>query len=45
MLVASVVAGALWDAIGPSGTFVAGAVFTAVALLALPFARRMVGSP
>jgi MFS family permease len=43
MLAASVVAGALWDAIGPTGTFVAGAVFTAAALSALPLARRMVG--
>ena len=45
MLAASVVAGALWDAVGQSGTFMAGAMFTAVALAALPFARRMVGSP
>jgi len=43
-LAASIVAGALWDAIGPSGTFMAGAIFTAVALAALPLARRMVGS-
>jgi MFS family permease len=34
-LVASVVAGALWDRIGPAGTFLAGALFTAVALLTL----------
>jgi MFS family permease len=34
-LVASVIAGALWDQIGPAGTFVAGALFTAVALLTL----------
>jgi MFS family permease len=39
MLVASVVAGALWDIAGPAGTFLAGAVFTAVALAALPFVR------
>jgi MFS family permease len=38
-LVASVVAGALWDIAGPSGTFLAGAAFTAIALMALPFAR------
>jgi MFS family permease len=29
---ASIIAGALWDAIGPAGTFLAGAAFTAVAL-------------
>ena len=40
MLAASVVAGALWDVIGPDGTFLAGAAFTAVALAALPLARR-----
>jgi MFS family permease len=34
-LVASVVAGALWDQIGPTGTFLAGAIFTAIALLTL----------
>ena len=40
LLVASVVAGALWDVIGPTGTFLAGALFTAVALAVLPLARR-----
>jgi MFS family permease len=40
MLAASVVAGALWDVIGPDGTFIAGAIFTALALAALPLARR-----
>ena len=40
MLAASVIAGALWDTIGPDGTFLAGAVFTAVALAVLPFAHR-----
>ena len=39
MLAASVVAGALWDAAGPTGTFLAGATFTAIALAALPLAR------
>ncbi len=34
-LVASVVAGALWDRVGPAGTFLAGALFTALALLTL----------
>jgi MFS family permease len=33
MLAASVLAGALWDAYGPSATFIAGAVFTAIAFL------------
>jgi MFS family permease len=42
-LAASIVAGALWDMVGPAGTFLAGAAFTALALAALPFARwRMV---
>ncbi len=40
MLLASIIAGALWDVIGPDGTFIAGAVFTAVALAVLPFAHR-----
>ena len=40
MLAASVIAGGLWDWIGPDGTFLAGAGFTAVALAALPFAHR-----
>jgi MFS family permease len=39
-LVASVLAGELWDRVGPDGTFIAGAVFTAVALAALPAVRR-----
>jgi MFS family permease len=39
-LTASIVAGALWDIAGPTGTFLAGAIFTAVALLALPMLRR-----
>lgn len=39
MLAASVIAGALWDVIGPAGTFLAGAAFTAIALAALPFMR------
>ena len=40
LLAASVVAGALWDVIGPVGTFLAGAAFTAIALVALPLAHR-----
>jgi MFS family permease len=40
MLCASVIAGVLWDVVGPDGTFIAGAVFTGVALAALPLAHR-----
>jgi MFS family permease len=40
MLLASVIAGGLWDAIGPDGTFLAGAGFTVVALAVLPLAHR-----
>jgi len=39
LLAASVIAGALWDATGPQGTFLAGAAFTALALGGL-FALR-----
>jgi len=35
MLAASVIAGALWDAYGPAGTFFAGLAFALVALLGL----------
>jgi MFS family permease len=40
MLAASVIAGSLWDMVGPGGTFLAGALFTAAALAALPLLRR-----
>ena len=40
ILLASVIAGGLWDWIGPDGTFIAGAAFTAVALAVLPFAHK-----
>ncbi len=40
MLMASIIAGALWDWAGPEGTFLAGALFTALALIVLPFAHR-----
>lgn len=33
MLVASIIAGALWDAYGPAATFFVGAAFTALALI------------
>jgi MFS family permease len=39
-LLASVIAGALWDRSGPAGTFLAGAAFTAVALILLPATRK-----
>jgi MFS family permease len=39
MLVASILAGGLWDLTGPRGTFLAGAGFTAAALLALALVR------
>jgi len=42
LLAASIVAGALWQAIGPDGTFLAGALFTGIALAVLPLARRKV---
>jgi MFS family permease len=39
MLAASIIAGALWDAVGPTGTFLAGAAFTVLALIGLPALR------
>jgi len=45
LLGASVLAGALWEDIGPSATFYAGAVITAVGLAALVAAPRSVRSP
>ena len=38
LLLASVIAGALWDQLGHSGTFMAGAVFAGLAMLG--FAAR-----
>ena len=35
LLIASVLAGYLWDSIGPGATFLAGAVFTALGLAGL----------
>lgn len=40
MLAASVTAGLLWDRVGPSATFIAGAAFALAAALALLAARR-----
>jgi MFS family permease len=40
LLAASIVAGGLWQWVGPDGTFLAGAAVTAVALVVLPFAHR-----
>ena len=40
MLLASVVAGALWDSLGASATFLTGAIFSALALLVLARWRR-----
>jgi hypothetical protein len=39
LLLASVLAGALWDTIGPAGVFVAGALLTGVALAGLLLLR------
>lgn len=41
LLVASIVAGALWDTIGSRATFLAGAAFTAIALAGLAATRRI----
>jgi MFS family permease len=35
VLAVSIIAGALWDAVGPKGTFLAGAAFTVLALAGL----------
>ena len=44
MLVASVLAGALWDSVGPQSTFLAGAAFTAIALALLALTRQIAPS-
>jgi len=43
MLIASVVAGLLWQLIGPSATFIAGAIFAALAAIGV-FAHRVTKS-
>jgi MFS family permease len=40
LLGASIIAGALWDLAGPEGTFLAGATFTAIAIMGLLALRR-----
>lgn len=42
MLLANIIAGALWDAFGPEGTFLAGAAFTILTLIGLlPVRKRL----
>lgn len=44
LLAASVIAGALWDSIGPQGTFLAGAVFSVLTIIGLyPVRQRLDG--
>ena len=45
LLAASIVAGALWDATGPKGTFLAGAAFTVLALAGLAAIRGRLAPP
>lgn len=44
LLIASVIAGALWDKVGPQGTFLAGAAFTVLTLIGLLPIRERLGS-
>jgi predicted MFS family arabinose efflux permease len=39
LLIASILAGVLWDVAGSQATFMAGAVFTALALLLMPIVQ------
>lgn len=39
LLLASVIAGTLWDGVGPKGAFLCGAVFASIALTGLVFVR------
>ena len=43
LLAASVIAGALWDQVGPQGTFLAGAALTLLTLAALLVSRSLAG--
>ncbi|MGE0629315.1 MAG: MFS transporter [Hyphomicrobiaceae bacterium] len=45
LLLASVVAGALWDVTGPKGTFLAGAAFAAITVAGLLFVRGRLKKP
>lgn len=45
MLIASVIAGGLWDAYGPAATFLAGAGFTVVALIAFGLSQYWASRP
>jgi MFS family permease len=45
MLAASIIAGALWDAHGPAGTFLAGLAFALVSLAGLLAMRGVLGKP
>jgi MFS family permease len=42
LLAASLIAGELWDVIGPKGTFLAGAIFASMSVAALLWTRRTV---
>ena len=44
MLLASIIAGALWDAFGPEGTFLAGAAFAVLTLIGLLAVRARLHS-
>jgi len=41
LLVGSILAGALWDKLGPQSTFLGGAMFAAIALAGLSATRRI----
>jgi MFS family permease len=45
LLLASVIAGALWSMFGASATFIAGAAFAAIAAIGLLFYRNIGGRP
>jgi len=45
LLIASVIAGALWDVLGPQGTFLGGAAFTVLTLAGLLPVRGRLGGP
>lgn len=44
LLAASVIAGALWDGVGPQGTFLAGAAFSGLTIIGLYPLRRRLGA-